>query len=168
MCLHLAQLEDLDLSYCSFVSAHSLMSISKLPKLRRLVLRGCRKIGECLAYVALSSRFGFPVLKVTPHPKSVFHMYILMFAIDMGPQVLDVTDTKVGSQEFSSLAGIPTLEEFYLGQYDAFLDYESNYISDLCLLRVRGSTTLKVFLNAKRNKNKGPDSVSLKCIGLGH
>lgn len=28
------------------------------------MMRGCRKIGECLAYVALASRFGFPKLKV--------------------------------------------------------------------------------------------------------
>lgn len=61
---HFNLLEDLDLSYCSWVSGHSLMSFSKFPRLNKLRLRGCRKVGECLAYVSLASRFGFKTLKV--------------------------------------------------------------------------------------------------------
>jgi len=118
--MKLPNLEDLTLTNCSFVTAHSLMSISKFPKLERLILRGCRKIGECLAYVALSSRFGFKNLKV-----------------------LDVTDTKVGSSEFTSFASIATLEEFYLGQYDAFVEHACNLITDLCLTRLRNSPCLR-------------------------
>lgn len=61
---HFTSLEELDLSYCSWVSGHSLMSLSKFPSLTKLLLRGCRKVGECLAYVSLASRFGFKTLKV--------------------------------------------------------------------------------------------------------
>lgn len=62
---HFSSLEELDLSYCSWVSGHSLMSLSKFPCLTKLRLRGCRRVGECLAYVSLASRFGFKSLKVT-------------------------------------------------------------------------------------------------------
>lgn len=59
-------------------------------------------------------------------------------------KILDVTDTKVGSSEFTGMSSIPTLEEFYFGQYDQYSDMEYNYINDLCFVTVRNSKTLKV------------------------
>ncbi|ODN05493.1 putative F-box/LRR-repeat protein C02F5.7 [Orchesella cincta] len=118
---HFTSLEELDLSYCSWVTGHSLMSLSKFPKLTKLLLRGCRRVGECLAYVSLASRFGFKSLKI-----------------------LDVTDTKVGSSEFTGMSSIVTLEEFYFGQYDQYSDSEYNYINDFCFATIRNSQSLQV------------------------
>lgn len=55
-----------------------------------------------------------------------------------------MTDTRVGSIEFSSFAIIKTLEEFYFGQYDQFLDHPINHITDLCITRIRNSPTIRV------------------------
>jgi len=60
--------------------------------------------------------------------------------------MLDVTDTTVGSVEFTAFGGISTLQEFYFGQYDHFVDQQFNYIQDMCMSRIRGSRTLRVSL----------------------
>lgn len=56
---HLPLLESLCLSGCGWVKNHCLMAICKLENLQVLNLRGCFRIGECFAYTALATRFGF-------------------------------------------------------------------------------------------------------------
>ena len=41
------------------LSHYSLMAICKLEQLTSLSLRGCHNIGDCFAYTALATRFGF-------------------------------------------------------------------------------------------------------------
>lgn len=64
MSLHFTQLEELILKHCSWVTTHSLLAISKCPKLISLNLEGCRNIGDSIAYCALVSMKGFANLKV--------------------------------------------------------------------------------------------------------
>jgi len=52
-------LEHLCLEGCGWVRNHCLMAMCKLENLKVLNLRGCFKIGECFAYTALATRFGF-------------------------------------------------------------------------------------------------------------
>jgi len=52
-------LDDLCLEDCGWVKNHCLMAICKLENLKILNLKGCFKIGECFAYTALATRFGF-------------------------------------------------------------------------------------------------------------
>lgn len=52
-------LEHLCLERCGWVKNHCLMAMCKLENLKVLNLRGCFKIGECFAYTALATRFGF-------------------------------------------------------------------------------------------------------------
>jgi len=57
--LHLPQLESIDLSNSGWLSNHSLQAIGKSDKLKRVILRGCKRIGEVFVYTALATRFGF-------------------------------------------------------------------------------------------------------------
>jgi len=61
---HMPDLEELDLTRCGWVKNHCLMALCKLDKLRILKLRGCHRIGECFAYTALATRFGFNSVEV--------------------------------------------------------------------------------------------------------
>jgi len=56
---HLPRIEILCLEACGWVKNHCLMAICKLEDLKVLNLKGCFKIGECFAYTALATRFGF-------------------------------------------------------------------------------------------------------------
>ncbi|CAG7826544.1 unnamed protein product [Allacma fusca] len=114
----LPNLEDFDLTDCTWVPSHSLLGISKLPALKRLSLRGCREIGNCLAYSSLAFRFGFPSLKV-----------------------LDVTNTQFGTGEFHSISLLKNLEELYVGEYD--LQQNSNAIQDFSLHELIGLAHLQ-------------------------
>lgn len=61
---YMPHLEHLDLTRCGWVKNHCLMALCKLEKLRILKLRGCHRIGECFAYTALATRFGFNNVEV--------------------------------------------------------------------------------------------------------
>jgi len=52
-------LETLCLAGCGWVKNHCLMAICKIDTLVHLDLNGCFRIGECFAYTALATRFGF-------------------------------------------------------------------------------------------------------------
>jgi len=90
--LCLPKLEILDLSGCGWVSNHSLMSICKLEHLKELNLRGCFKIGECFAYTALATRFGFDSI-----------------------EKFDLIDTDISITELASFGRKPTLKELLIG-----------------------------------------------------
>jgi len=116
-------LEDLDMSDCTWITSHALLALSKLPSLLRLRLKGCRGIGNCIAYVSLSMRLGFRKLKI-----------------------LDVTNTRFRGPDIDCSSYLPCLEEFYVGEYDKFdtsIDYYSLSM-DINFGYFRDSPTLKV------------------------
>lgn len=52
------------LTECNWFTPHSLLVISKIPKLKELRLNSCHRLGECVAYASLATRFGFKTLEV--------------------------------------------------------------------------------------------------------
>jgi hypothetical protein len=57
------RLQSLDLTDCTWVDNHSLLSLSKCPIIRELILNGCIKMGGCVAYSALAAGMGFNYLE---------------------------------------------------------------------------------------------------------
>lgn len=58
------ELEKLSLTNCLWVTAHSIMVISKLPKLKHLDVSGCLQLHNFMPYLSLSTRYGFKNLQV--------------------------------------------------------------------------------------------------------
>lgn len=88
---HMPLLEELRLEYCNFFESNDIMPFSKLQNLKTLSLRGCGKMQNCVPYLSLACRFGFPALKV-----------------------FDLRETKVSDGELQCLNAIKTLKELYL------------------------------------------------------
>ncbi|XP_077284244.1 uncharacterized protein LOC143909876 [Arctopsyche grandis] len=99
---YLSGLEELDLSYCRWLSGHSLLLLSKMLRLKKLWLRGCIGLGECVAYASLSTRFGFKSL-----------------------ELLDVRGTSMGDSEVSSFSFLMNLRELYLEPPCSDIDVET-------------------------------------------
>ncbi|XP_014482502.1 PREDICTED: uncharacterized protein LOC106748476 isoform X2 [Dinoponera quadriceps] len=91
MDLHMPNLTCLILSNCQWFTPHSLLVISKVPKLRELRLNSCHRLGECLAYASLATRFGFKTL-----------------------EILDLRDTALGDSEVGCFSSTKTLTHLYL------------------------------------------------------
>ena len=89
-------LETLDLSNSSWLSNHSLQAICKCDSLKEVILRGCRKLGECFVYTALATRFGF---------RSV--------------QSVDLRDTCIGDAEVPCFGRLPHITRLLLGKTSA-------------------------------------------------
>lgn len=62
---HLQLLEEISLEKCPWFETHDLVVFSKLPHLKRLILRGCESLKECVPYGSIAARFGFKSLEVT-------------------------------------------------------------------------------------------------------
>lgn len=88
---HMPQLEELRLEYCNFFESNDVMPFSKLQHLKKLSLRGCTKMKNCVPYLSLACRFGFPKL-----------------------EMLDLRETRVGDGELQCLNAIKSLKELYL------------------------------------------------------
>lgn len=88
----LPSLEFLDLTNCRWLSHHSLQAISKCQNLEKLILYGCRRIGECFVYTALATRFGF---------RKVSH--------------LDLRNTNIGDSEVPCFGRLPNITDLFLG-----------------------------------------------------
>lgn len=91
MDLHMPNLTCLILSNCEWFTPHSLLVISKIPKLKELRLNSCHRLGECVAYASLATRFGFKTL-----------------------EVLDLRDTALGDSEVGCFSSTKTLTHLYL------------------------------------------------------
>ena len=87
-------LQILDLENGNWLSNHSLQSISKSQSLREVNFQGCRQLGECFVYSALSTRFGFRNVKT-----------------------IDLRDTHVGDSELPCFGRLPNITHLYLGKY---------------------------------------------------
>ncbi|XP_015183494.1 PREDICTED: uncharacterized protein LOC107070111 [Polistes dominula] len=98
--LHMANLTCLILSNCQWLLPHSLLVISKIAKLKELRMNSCHRLGECVAYSSLATRFGFKKL-----------------------ETLDLRDTALGDSEVSCFSGTKTLRHLYLEYPANFLSY---------------------------------------------
>lgn len=88
---HMPQLEELRLEYCNFFESNDVMPFSKLQNLKTLSLRGCGKMRNCVPYLSLACRFGFPKL-----------------------ESLDLRETNVSDGELQCLNAIKSLKELFL------------------------------------------------------
>ncbi|XP_044014394.1 uncharacterized protein LOC122856690 isoform X2 [Aphidius gifuensis] len=84
-------LTTLILTNCQWLTGHSLMVISKIPKLKELRINSCKNLGECVAYASLSTRFGFKTL-----------------------EKLDLRCTAFGDSELRCFGNTTTLTHIYL------------------------------------------------------
>ncbi|XP_076170851.1 uncharacterized protein LOC143148428 isoform X3 [Ptiloglossa arizonensis] len=91
MNFHMPNLTCLILSNCQWFTPHSLLVISKMPKLKELRLNSCHRLGECVAYTSLATRFGFKTL-----------------------ETLDLRDTALGDSEVGCFTCTKTLTHLYL------------------------------------------------------
>ncbi|XP_017792380.1 PREDICTED: uncharacterized protein LOC108574322 [Habropoda laboriosa] len=91
MNFHMPNLTCLILSNCQWFTPHSLLVMSKLPKLKELRLNSCHRLGECVAYTSLATRFGFKTL-----------------------EILDLRDTALGDSEVGCFSCTKTLTHLYL------------------------------------------------------
>lgn len=104
-------LEILDLENCGWVSNHNLMAICKLEKLKILILKACFNIGECFAYTALATRFGFEKI-----------------------EKFDLRDTNVSDMDIACFGRKPTLQEILVGGQTENKDKISDRgIDNLCV-----------------------------------
>ena len=99
---HFPHLEHLDLTNSGWLSNHSLQAICKCDSLRQLILKGCRKLGECFVYTALATRFGF---------KNV--------------TLVDLRDTFVGDSEVPCFGRLPNITHLLLGRTAMMASAES-------------------------------------------
>lgn len=88
---HMPHLEELRLEYCNFFESNDVMPFSKLQFLKTLSLRGCGKMKNCVPYLSLACRFGFPKL-----------------------ESLDLRETNVSDGELQCLNAIKSLRELFL------------------------------------------------------
>ncbi|KAH0535387.1 uncharacterized protein LOC123267049 isoform X2 [Cotesia glomerata] len=89
---HMPNLTTLIVTDCQWLRSHSLMVISKIPKLKELRISSCKYVGDCVAYMSLATRFGFKSLGI-----------------------LDLCHTNVGDSEVSCFFQYTTtLTELYL------------------------------------------------------
>ncbi|KAI4495591.1 hypothetical protein M0802_008603 [Mischocyttarus mexicanus] len=107
---HMANLTCLILSNCQWLLPHSLLVISKIAKLKELRMNSCRRLGECVAYSSLATRFGFKQL-----------------------EILDLRETALGDSEISCFSNTKTLRHLYLeypASFERFEDLERLRLMD--------------------------------------
>lgn len=61
--IHMKHLQELSLERCTWFETHDLIMFSKLPNLKKLNLRGCMSLKECVPYGSIATRFGFRKLE---------------------------------------------------------------------------------------------------------
>lgn len=61
--IHMKHLQELSLERCTWFETHDLIMFSKLPNLKKLNLRGCVSLKECVPYGSIATRFGFRKLE---------------------------------------------------------------------------------------------------------
>ncbi|XP_044740637.1 F-box/LRR-repeat protein fbxl-1 [Chrysoperla carnea] len=88
---YFTNLETLILTNCLWFSSHSIMAISKLPKLKFLYLDGCIQLNNFMPYLSLSTRYGFKSL-----------------------ELVDLRRTYVSDSEVSCFNATKTLKALYL------------------------------------------------------
>jgi hypothetical protein len=136
MASHTTQLESLNLSGCSWFEDHSMMAISKCPKLKVLRLRNCPKVGTCAAYIFLSARFGFEAI-----------------------EVLDLRETAVSDSEVRAFKSKPNLKRLYIdGRLHMFV------FCYFCCNLIRKGTYLTFFSSFRKNDADEVDRVTDKGL----
>jgi hypothetical protein len=84
-------LEELSLEECHFFDTHDLMSFSKIVNLKKLGLKGCSSLKDCVPYGSIATRFGFKQL-----------------------EALDIRDTPVSDSDIQSFNMTKKLRELLL------------------------------------------------------
>lgn len=106
------------LSNCQWFTPHSLLVISKMPNLKELRLNSCHRLGECVAYAGLATRFGFKTLEVKrfEYLYYLFNVCVLkeVFIFHYLFQILDLRDTALGDSEVGFFSYTKTLTHLYL------------------------------------------------------
>lgn len=62
---YLEHLQELSMESCRWFETHDLIVLSKLPHLKRLILRGCSNFKDSVPYGSIAARFGFRKLEVS-------------------------------------------------------------------------------------------------------
>lgn len=52
------------MEFCNWFETHDLVLFSKIPNLKKLSLRGCENLKDCVPYGSIAGRFGFKKLEV--------------------------------------------------------------------------------------------------------
>lgn len=112
---HMPHLQELRLEYCNFFESNDVMPFSKLQHLKTLSLRGCKKMRNCVPYLSLACRFGFPKL-----------------------EALDLRETNVSDGELQCLNSIKSLKELYLECPEEGVNNDSDDDDDDFELFLRG------------------------------
>ncbi|XP_014241928.1 uncharacterized protein LOC106662370 isoform X2 [Cimex lectularius] len=109
----LPHLKVLDLTDCIWFVPHTLLALSKSPKLEQLILKGCN-VTECLPYASLAANFGFSVLKT-----------------------LDLRNTSVTDIEVTCFNRTTSLRNLYLGAYPGDAN-EDSHVTDYSITTFGG------------------------------
>ncbi|KAG6456694.1 uncharacterized protein LOC115447685 isoform X2 [Manduca sexta] len=145
---YLTDLEELNISECEWIEPSALLPLSKLPALRRLYMRRCFKMTECVAYSSLATRYGFKQL-----------------------QVIDLRESPVGDSEVSSFGWVSSLEELYVSPalHVPHVVHHAHYIGDelpeYIELDPWEEKEPEYFKNKQQNLN--PDAEDMDCEGSG-
>ncbi|XP_057333912.1 uncharacterized protein LOC130673048 isoform X1 [Microplitis mediator] len=99
---HMPNLTTLIVTDCQWLRSHSLMVISKIPKLKELRMNSCKYVGDCVAYMSLATRFGFKTLEILDlchtnvgdsevscffqYTSTLTHLYLDYSPIDLKPK----------------------------------------------------------------------------------
>lgn len=103
---HLQLLEEISLEKCPWFETHDLVVFSKLPHLKRLILRGCASLKGCVPYGSIATRFGFKCL-----------------------QYLDVRDTPITDSDIQCFNVTSTLREILMDCPDSLRLDSDNLVS---------------------------------------
>ncbi|CRK94952.1 CLUMA_CG008440, isoform A [Clunio marinus] len=130
---HMPQLEELRIEYCNFFESNDVMPFSKLQNLKILSLRGCRKMKNCVPYLSLACRFGFPKL-----------------------EVFDLRETNVCDGELNCLNSIKSLKELYLEHRETEQRHESDDEDDFELFLRRTRRPSRRLNNTEQSPRVAP------------
>lgn len=123
---YLQLLEEISLEKCPWFETHDLVLFSKLPHLKRLILRGCSTLKGCVPYGSIATRFGFKSLEVGSYSNSesifIFDKKKSYFSF----KYLDVRDTPISDSDIQCFNITSTLREILM---DCPVEFRENYMS---------------------------------------
>lgn len=128
--LHFMYLEELILEQCNWFETHDLVLFSKIKNLKKLSLRGCDNLKECVPYGSIATRFGFRKL-----------------------EVLDVRDTPISDSDIQCFNITLTLKVLFLECPEDLRDPETSQTS----LQSQGSSSSRQRASTRRIINNSND-----------
>lgn len=107
----MVNLEELNLEKCRWFETHDLIIFSKLPQLKKLNLRGCKTLRDCVPYGSIATRFGFHKLEVNSYEQRTNHLWVSFF---YKFQILDIRDTPISDSDIQCFNITTTLRELLM------------------------------------------------------